>query len=1276
VTGSNGKRFRFVQLYTSRSYESRRQDLLNPEEDEYESKHHPEKYAQANATGGTILTPEEQFNHHSNQNNSNGIGSDVKNGSQELVQKHVLSPRLVETISQTAQVVWATTKKQEGLIGRSDVRLQTAVGMPVAVDANGNLCVVVMFSPNAIQSTDDAMEYLYSISQSATTTSIPCLLPVFNAETVNQMKQLPMSTTASSTQTNGTTTLALKPPTPPQRKTVLQNPDNALGEGVSARFVTVHHTNTDSEQESSEGENDVEVHVDHELSEAPKDTFGIPMLPSFAELGGSTTNNNSNNEMGNSNVGLPVGEGDDAFDEATYGIWNTIMGIATDDQNTGEMDDGFDSTMHGIMSAVDSNQPQQQSQQGFGDHSGITSPPHIVSDQSLTLATDHPAQPQETLPVARQERLIEFCLAFLGMSVFDLADVWVPTAEKDSLRHVFTVSSSTEIAENPNLQNFQAVSEATRIALWNGAVGRAFSTGNPVWSSNEQVFADAGRAGAFAQAQFKTVLAVPVFGKRSGMLKPTCVVTCYAFVKSGSVPFVLRFVQQALRLLWDGLDRIEFNDARPANVSAGVWQNVAPADLGEMAADVEMQQHFQARTNKRKFFRGGSNDESDRDLSQTETSLDDVNHILNMQQVALDQPEQEQQMNVQMVQQPTAPQEFVQVQVQQQPMMVPQHIEQQHPQILQLQEQHPNGTWMPVASTIAPPLQVTMPTSMNNETEMSSIELPNGDVIDIPLSLPVDDRSFAAGVDDATDFAISTDDGQAAALAASLPPPSPSRMDRQRQDSFFQQGPMQMPSSQASSSSQKWQQQQYQHGGISTNSKGTKRAHVIRPAAKAQRSSSSSSFNAPTPLVMPQTLPLQLAPSSPSSSTSYARTSTGAIVQIQPLQTAKPSPSSSRKIVQQQRSVPSTSQHRVDPQPLKASPPTPPMVQQPFVSTMQQQMPQLQQQRSQITPMAIPSSSGTETSDASMQQPDFAGSMPVFCLPIANTGTNPALDGGSNMMGMAQNPSYNANTQAVTAGVLKVCRIQGCNESAVTKRPYCIRHSGNRQCEHPSCTKCAQGSTRFCIAHGGGRRCTFPGCDKGARDKFFCAAHGGGKRCQFPGGCTKSAVGGSNLCTAHGGGRRCSVQGCNKSAQSSTKFCVKHGGGKKCLHDGCQKVARGRTQYCAAHGGGVRCKLEGCNRVAIGKLQLCRAHGGGSSRGGGTNTAALAGQAQQVQMMGGMANKDQSAQPILLQQTATPMTFGAGMGDPMAAAAAAAAAASFQNSQSPEMMTTDMFTSM
>ena len=181
----------------------------------------------------------------------------------------------------------------------------------------------------------------------------------------------------------------------------------------------------------------------------------------------------------------------------------------------------------------------------------------------------------------------------------------------------------------------------------------------------------------------------------------------------------------------------------------------------------------------------------------------------------------------------------------------------------------------------------------------------------------------------------------------------------------------------------------------------------------------------------------------------------------------------------------------------------------------------------------------------------------------------------------------------ISQPTFRTCKIDDCDAPVHGRKPYCVKHRGNRRCEHFGCTKCAQGTTRFCIAHGGGRRCTYPGCDKGARDKSFCAAHGGGKRCTFLD-CTKAAVGDS-LCTAHGGGKRCDVEGCSKAAQASTKFCVKHGGGRKCSAPGCEKVARGRTNFCASHGGSVICKIEGCNRAAIRRCQLCRKHGQASN---------------------------------------------------------------------------------
>jgi hypothetical protein len=102
----------------------------------------------------------------------------------------------------------------------------------------------------------------------------------------------------------------------------------------------------------------------------------------------------------------------------------------------------------------------------------------------------------------------------------------------------------------------------------------------------QDVIVDSARAAAFERANIKTALAVPIFS--SGAVSPACVLCCYSLVRADAVPAVLRFVQQALRLLWTGLDKVEPHQS----IGRDLWRDVAPADLGEMAADVEMQHAF------------------------------------------------------------------------------------------------------------------------------------------------------------------------------------------------------------------------------------------------------------------------------------------------------------------------------------------------------------------------------------------------------------------------------------------------------------------------------------------------------------------------------------------------------------------------------------------------------------------------------------------------------------------------------------------------------------
>lgn len=860
------KRLRFVQLYTSKSYENRRGELVNPPTDE---------------------------NNDNENSNASSSGSLRRSSSTENLQKHVLSPRLVDAISKTTQVVWATSKKQEGLIGRSDIRLQTAVGMPVAMDAQGNMCVVVMFSPNNIQSTDDAMEYLQSISRSATSSTIPGLFPVFDPNT-SRMKQL----------------------THPDINSSICSDANALGEGVTARFVSLDDHHGDDME--------AEIYNEHELTDAPKDTFGIPMLPTFAEVGNAATDYDSG----------------EIFDEASYGIWSTIMEALKDDplvESYNSVDFDFNESDSALIAEA-----------------AVVA---MSSDDSgLKVVLPNKASMSES----RKIRLEEFCTAFLDMSVFDLADVWVPAGKDhlDCLRHVTSVTGTDK---NALLEDSMSNSASTLIKFWTGAVGRAYSSGNPVWSASPNVFIDPGRAEHFKKTKIMTVLAVPVFSAKSAI--PACVVACYSLVQSGSVPFVLRFVQQALRLLWDGLDKVEPHES----VGRNLWQDVAPADLGEMAADVEMQQHFISKKRPHTV------------IAESECRL------------------------------PSA---------------------------------RPDATAAAIAS------------------HSQAVRLPNGDTVTLPLQLSEFQTVNMTHVQNHVYEALRS-------VAWAIP------FDR-----------------------------------VSTNADDTKRAHVLPMR----------------PLPMPQRFPTTIV----SSSSQFTRT---AEVEA-PRRTIEPVTVNAAVFV---------------------FPPQPSFI---GMSEMKNQF--LPAQQALVDFNSLPMSD-----------------LNLYCMPTDSSCSGSEMD------------------MEISSGDVRNCRIQGCDELAASRRPYCVKHSGSRLCEFDGCNKCAQGSTRFCIAHGGGRRCTHPGCDKGARDKFFCAAHGGGKRCRFDG-CNKSAVGGSAMCTAHGGGRRCDVEGCDKSAQSSTKYCVKHGGGKKCAQDGCDKVARGRTQYCAAHGGGVRCKLEGCNRVAIGKLQLCRAHGGGA----------------------------------------------------------------------------------
>jgi len=474
----------FVMLYTSRLYDDQRNKLVEPEDD------------------------------CTNQKNESLV--------------HILSPKIINAVNSSTHVVWANCQKQGGLLGRSDMRLHTAVGLPVLIDGSGNKTVVVMFSPNNIPSNDESIEYLQSICRSAASSSIECLLPVLK---VGRNAPRPLGLCV--------------PPVP-------ANPN--LGEGVVACCLSFSNkldlSETSNEQHQTEAL----------FNSLRKDSLDMPKLPSSSDLSSMDCAASSDNVSP-----------DNLFDESSFGLWSAIMNTNVDEQL-----ENIITTDEELFVPTDVNDSLQE-----------VAPHFVRSVSSVSIGSNSSessvASLKPMLPPGKRDRLEEFIQGFLGMSIFEAADVWIPCSGNkiQLLTHVFT-SVKPNI---PDFSDFRMTSSGSSIKIWSGAVGRAYGSGNPVWSNNTDIIRDSERRAAFAAAGIKTAFAVPIHATDGAALS---VVFCaYSRQRHSSVPFVLHFVQQALRLVWQGLDQVS-----PPGMKIDTWKDVAPSDLGEMAADFEKQAVF------------------------------------------------------------------------------------------------------------------------------------------------------------------------------------------------------------------------------------------------------------------------------------------------------------------------------------------------------------------------------------------------------------------------------------------------------------------------------------------------------------------------------------------------------------------------------------------------------------------------------------------------------------------------------------------------------------
>ena len=273
------------------------------------------------------------------------------------------------------------------------------------------------------------------------------------------------------------------------------------------------------------------------------------------------------------------------------------------------------------------------------------------------------------------------------------------------------------------------------------------------------------------------------------------------------------------------------------------------------------------------------------------------------------------------------------------------------------------------------------------------------------------------------------------------------------------------------------------HQHLATNREGTKRAHIEAsessyashklpqpPVSISQRPPTSQALHQPAPLLMPQP-----SASHPKSAGSAEFDATNSSTLQMSTTNSNPVQAPSSFVHYDAASSVSTQQRETSPQQEVVSG-GPTLYLSGFAQPMQFTVEDVTSQHRLDIPLP----------DVGTVLPDSVQSgVGEVCLPSQVTNTNVKVRG---LLCIQRGRRQVRCLNSLSCIFFQPCRVEGCNEPSVVRRPYCQSHSGIRLCEHSGCTKCAQGSTRFCISHGGGRRCTFPGCDKGARDKFFCAA--------------------------------------------------------------------------------------------------------------------------------------------------------------------------------------------
>jgi len=566
-----------------------------------------------------------------------------------------------------------------------------------------------------------------------------------------------------------------------------------------------------------------------------------------------------------------------------------------------------------------------------------------------------------------------------------------------------------------------------------------------------------------------TAFAVPIsIGTRA---TPVGVVCCYSLIQSGAVPFVLKFVQQALHLLWSGLDKVQPHES----VGQEMWQDVRPADLGEMAADVEMQQHFISKKRPR-----SSSVDFDPQTAPLSARLNKIDIQQQQRQPA-----------------PVSNDSNLEV--------IPEYFNYQTTQ----QQEQQNQTQQP-QQQLHPNQQTSIQAIRAYQNHFRDAVRQLGEAMPFTHS-----HGIATTVDGSKRAHVFKPRTESAPLRQ----PAPLVMPRALPTHVMKAN---IPGSNGNSNNGRGHGVEYGEridtlhfipveSQVSTNAAAATAAATSGAATGGAvgEVSAHASQTAPTQQMQPISFTQQLSASampppqgSVPSKLSQNLLGQGMLQNIskQPCQVSRSEKATPRIPHNGTLSVPG--------------------------STAGIAVPQSQSQ--QLGSFCYPTNGSSYHATPDLSYSASTG-IPTFAKDKSKVKIC-RIEG-------CDEPTSARRPYCTKHSGNRLCEHEGCGKCAQGSTRFCIAHGGGRRCTVPGCDKGARDKL-FCAAHGGGKRCRAEGCSKSAvGGSSLCTAHGGGRRCSIEG-CDKSAQSSTNFCVKHGGGKKCAHEGCGKVARGRTQYCA------------------------------------------------------------------------------------------------------------------------------------------